>query len=94
MNTEIKFEWDEDKDFLNQEKHNVSFHEARKAFEDSNRLIFEDEEHTSLEETRFFCVGKIENKIMTVRFTYRENRIRIFGAGYWRKYRKLYLSQR
>ena len=31
--------------------------------------------------------------ILTVRFTYRANRIRIFGAGHWRKYRKLYLEQ-
>lgn len=28
--------------------------------------------------------------IMTVRFTYRNNKIRIIGAGYWRKGKKLY----
>lgn len=27
---------------------------------------------------------------MTVRFTYRQNRIRIIGAGYWRKGRDVY----
>lgn len=27
---------------------------------------------------------------MTVRFTYRERRIRIFGAGYWRKGKRIY----
>lgn len=27
---------------------------------------------------------------MTVRFTYREGRIRIFGAGYWRKGKSVY----
>ena len=27
---------------------------------------------------------------MTVRFTWRDGQIRIFGAGYWRKGRKIY----
>jgi len=27
---------------------------------------------------------------MTVRFTWRDGRIRIIGAGYWRKGRKVY----
>ncbi len=27
---------------------------------------------------------------MTVRFTYRENVIRIIGAGYWRRGKKIY----
>jgi len=27
---------------------------------------------------------------MTVRFTYRRNKIRIFGTGYWRKGKKIY----
>jgi hypothetical protein len=30
---------------------------------------------------------------MTVRFTYRKGRIRIFGAGYWRKGKKIYEQQ-
>ncbi|MYC95627.1 MAG: BrnT family toxin [Caldilineaceae bacterium SB0661_bin_32] len=38
-------------------------------------------------------VGRVESGILTVRFTYRANKIRIFGAGYWRKYRALYLEQ-
>lgn len=28
--------------------------------------------------------------ILTVRFIYRENNIRIIGAGYWRKGKKIY----
>jgi len=31
--------------------------------------------------------------ILTVRFTYRENTIRIFGAGFWRKGKKIYEQQ-
>ena len=29
--------------------------------------------------------GRVSGEIMTVRFTCRENKIRIIGAGYWRK---------
>jgi len=35
-------------------------------------------------------LGKVSGGIVTVRFTYRLNKIRIFGAGYWRKGKKIY----
>ena len=38
----------------------------------------------------FRCLGKVVEGILTVRFTYRKNKIRIIGAGYWRKGKKLY----
>jgi uncharacterized DUF497 family protein len=85
------FEWDEAKNRENWAKHGVSFEQAQYAFADTNRLIFEDGAHSTTEEIRFFCIGRVENRILTVRFTYRESGIRIFGAGYWRKYRRLYL---
>jgi len=85
------FEWDEQKNLENQEKHGVSFEEAQKAFLDPYRLIVKDPFHSN-EEERFFCVGDIETVIVTVRFTYRDGRIRIFGAGCWRKFRKQYLQ--
>jgi hypothetical protein len=44
-------------------------------------------------EERFFCIGKIENAIVTVRFTHRTNKIRIFGAGYWRKGKEIYETE-
>jgi pyruvate ferredoxin oxidoreductase gamma subunit len=34
--------------------------------------------------------GRVADGILTVRFTYRGNVIRIIGAGYWRKGKKLY----
>lgn len=83
------FEWDEKKNLINQQKHGLSFFEAQRAFLDSHRIIAEDLDH-SLKEKRFFCIGKVDSEIVTVRFTLRENTIRIFGAGYWRKGRKLY----
>ena len=83
------FEWDEQKETANRLKHGVSFHEAQYAFGDPNRIILEDLDHGKNEE-RFFCIGKIKNEIMTVRFTVRVGKIRIIGAGYWRKGKKIY----
>lgn len=83
------FEWDHVKDIENQLKHRVSFTEAQLAFIDPYKIIHEDIEH-SHNEKRFYCIGKVNNYILTVRFTYRKNKIRIFGAGYWRKGRKIY----
>jgi uncharacterized protein len=87
-----RFEWDEEKDTENQEKHNVPFSLAQYAFLDPKRIIAEDIYH-SHEENRFYCIGLVGEGVMTVRFTYRGNIIRIFGAGYWRKGRKIYEDQ-
>jgi len=35
-------------------------------------------------------IGRVGDGIMTVRFTYRGHVIRIYGAGYWRRGRKVY----
>jgi hypothetical protein len=88
----IHFEWDEGKDRENQKKHNVSFSLAQRAFLDTHRVIVEDEEHSD-EENRYYCIGRVGEGVMTVRFTYRGNVIRIYGAGYWRKGRKAYEEQ-
>jgi uncharacterized DUF497 family protein len=87
--SKTRFEWDEEKDRENQSRHKVSFSLAQHAFLDPHRVIVEDVEH-SAEEKRFYCIGRVGEGIMTVRFTYRENVIRIYGAGYWRKGRKIY----
>lgn len=40
-----------------------------------------------------FCFGRVDGKVLTVRFTYRTGVIRIIGAGYWRQGRKWYETQ-
>ncbi len=84
-----RFEWDEEKDRENRVKHNVSFALAQHAFLDPARLIVEDIGH-STDEDRFYCIGRVGEGVMTVRFTYRRHIVRIYGAGYWRKGRRLY----
>ena len=85
------FEWDESKNRLNIKKHGVSFYEAQSAFLDAQRVIAEDIVH-SQQEKRYYCFGLNQEKtgVLTVRFTYREGSIRIFGAGYWCKGKKTY----
>ena len=86
-----EFEWDEAKNLENIKKHNVSFVEAQYAFLDKKRIIAKDTSHSQTEE-RYFCFGLNRSKsgVLTVRFTYRNDRIRIIGAGYWRKGKKVY----
>jgi uncharacterized DUF497 family protein len=90
---EATFEWDRAKDLANQAKHGVSFGFAQYAFADSKRVILIDATHSTQDETRYYCVCKVGDGIVTVRFTYRERRIRIFGAGYWRGGKRIYEEQ-
>ena len=83
------FDWDEKKNLENQRKHNVSFEKAQLAFLDNKRIIAKDLEHSATED-RYYCFGKCGADILTVRFTYRNKIIRIIGAGYWRKGKRIY----
>ncbi|VFM96701.1 MAG: hypothetical protein BECKG1743D_GA0114223_102655 [Candidatus Kentron sp. G] len=87
--TKTTFDWDLEKDQINQDKHSVSFGLAQRAFLDPDCVILEDMAH-SHQEPRFYCIGRVGKGIITVRFTYREGVIRIFGAGYWRRGKKIY----
>ena len=86
------FDWDPEKDLVNQIKHGVSFSEAQTAFADPDRIIAEDLPHSNSEK-RYYCFGKVGDGILTVRFTYRRGQIRIFGAGYWRKGKQIYENE-
>lgn len=83
------FEWDAAKDRGNIAKHGVAFALAQYAFLDPSRIIAEDASHSGSEQ-RYFCFGRVEDAVMTVRFTWRGRKIRIIGAGYWRKGKTIY----
>lgn len=83
------FEWDSEKDVENQRKHGVSFTLAQQAFLDPKRVIARDLAHSE-SEARYYCFGHVDEGILTVRFTYRNEVIRIIGAGYWRKGKRIY----
>ena len=84
-----KFEWDSKKYQENQEKHGISFSTAQFAFLDTHRVIAEDLSHSSNKKW-YYCFGMVRDGILTVRFTFRGDIIRIIGAGYWRKGKAIY----
>ena len=83
------FEWDAAKDRANRAKHGIGFEFAQHAFQDPLRVIAEDLDHGG-DEQRYFCFVRVEGAVVTVRFTWRNRKVRIFGAGYWRKGKAIY----
>lgn len=78
----INFEWDENKNRLNQRKHGISFEEAASVFYDEYAVLFDDPDHSE-EEDRFLIIGTTgTEKICIVSHCYRGNEgtIRIISA--------------
>lgn len=79
---ELRFEWDENKNRINKNKHGISFEEARTVFMDEEAILFDDPSHSENEE-RFLLIGmSYTTKILTVCHCYRERNgtIRIISA--------------
>jgi len=89
----MRLEFDPDKEAANLAKHGVDFSTVLRVFEDPDRLIFPNLKH-SPEEPRFYAIGHDGSGILTVRFTIRGEALRVIGAGYWRKQKKAYESQK
>lgn len=85
----MTFEWDENKNLANIEKHGVSFEESKLAFLDHKRKIRMNAKHSAVE-MRYYCLGVVRGRVLTVRFVIRGNKVRIIGAGYWREGKKIY----
>ena len=85
------FIWDPLKDELNQEDHHIALKDAVEAFCDPRKITRYDKGHSSRREKRFFLFGKLgKGRVLTVRFTRRDEYIRIIGAGFWRDGQALY----
>ena len=71
------FEWDEEKDRINQRKHGLTFKQGSKVFKDKNRL-----QRLQLRdgERRYLTVGKAFQVILTVVYTIRELTFRIISV--------------
>jgi len=79
---DIKFQWDDNKNKINQKKHKISFEEAQSVFFDEEALIIDDPEH-SLEEERFIILGLSKKaNLLVVCHCYRKSDtiIRIISA--------------
>ncbi|MDJ0598601.1 MAG: BrnT family toxin [Crocosphaera sp.] len=78
----ILFEWDNEKNRINQKKHGVSFEEAKTVFYDDNAIQFWDEDHSE-EEERFLLLGRSSKmRILLIIHCFREQEsiIRIISA--------------
>ncbi|MCY7345131.1 MAG: BrnT family toxin [Pyrinomonadaceae bacterium] len=74
------FEWDSDKAKINQQRHNISFEEAKSAFDDENLVDALDESHSE-DELRFNLIGLTEKGLLFVVYTERGDEvIRIISA--------------
>ena len=74
----LPFEWDENKNETNQQKHFIRFEKAKEIFEDENALEFQGDTSTDL---RILRIGKTFSKILiAVVYTIRYVSVRIISA--------------
>ena len=74
----MQFEWDENKNRINRQKHKLDFKTAVKVFEDENHKEYYDFEH-SYEEDRYKVYGKV-GEVLLVICTERGTKTRIISA--------------
>ncbi|OCQ96825.1 hypothetical protein BCD64_14560 [Nostoc sp. MBR 210] len=80
--SQLLFEWDNEKNKINQKKHGVSFEEAKSVFYDDNAIEFWDEDHSEAED-RFLLLGRSSKmRILLIVHCFREQEsiIRIISA--------------
>src|SRR5574344_1646437 len=82
-----QFEWNKEKDVLNEQKHQLSFETALLAFNDEFLIEVQDTAH-SLEEERFKGIGSIQGILVVTVFYTERKRIRLISA------RKANISER
>jgi uncharacterized DUF497 family protein len=88
----MQLEFDPAKAAANLAKHGVDFPRSY-GFSKIPRIIIPNQNH-SLDEPRFYAIGHDGRGILTVRFTIREDALRVIGAGYWRKQNSAYENQK
>ena len=70
--------WDDNKDAINRQKHNLSLRRAARVFLDENRIEFRDNKHSE-EEERFITIGRVKD-VLFVAYTEREEKTRLISA--------------
>lgn len=79
-NITSEVEWDENKNRLNQRKHNVSFEEGATVFLDPLEITIDDPAH-AVSEYRFISIGQsFSGRLLVVSYTELDSRIRIITA--------------
>lgn len=73
------FEWDENKRFINIEKHKIDFVDALYVFNDTDCKILTTFRNN---EARYTAIGKVAGIILYVVYVYRQEKKRIISARY------------
>lgn len=92
----MRFEWDDNKNKINIEKHGITFEEASTAFYDDEALLRDDPDHSE-DEDRFILLGMSEvANLLIVCHCYREDDevIRIISARKATKGEAKYYNER
>lgn len=88
----LMFEWDDEKNRINKEKHGISFETAAYVFQDKYYIEMYDFEH-SITEDRYIAIGLVGTLLFVV-FTERGDNIRLISARLaTEKERRLYYDQ-
>ena len=87
----MRFAWDQQKAESNLAAHGVTFESAKQAFDDPQAIVVFDAEHSGKRELRWWLLGRVDLKVMLVRYTHRPGGVvRIIGSGYWRQGKDIY----
>lgn len=78
----MKFEYDNNKSYINEQKHGITFEDAQLLWQDENLL---EVPLTFADEARHLCIGKIKKKHFSAIITYRDSVIRIISVRRSRK---------
>lgn len=87
----MNFDWDDNKNKSNIEKHRISFEKAKDVFYDEEKIVFESEQESG--ELRFVILGEIIDILYSVIYTIRNTTIRIISARRANEKRTKYLLQ-
>lgn len=75
----MNFEWDENKNKSNIEKHGIGFKQSQEVFFDENKIESLDN-RKDYGEQRYKIIGKSFDLILSVIYTFRNSKIRIISA--------------
>ena len=74
----MDFEWDEEKNAINQEKHNIPFKVAVILFKD-NKALTKRSQIDGTDAERYLRISMLDGKLVTTVFTYRGESVRIIS---------------
>ncbi len=74
----MEFEWDENKNFLNRNKHSIDFSELRKVF--NQPMVIKIDNRENYGEIRWVALGNMDGLIVVLVYTEKGNKIRLISA--------------